>query len=91
MTRDGRHQVRRGVRRRDGHVGGHDAGATLVRRLLRVFPEAKLVGGRARHAEGFDVVPLEFLDPSDTVVINMDVVDSVAVWRTLAAGATSRG
>ncbi|MDO8106957.1 glycosyltransferase family 1 protein [Isoptericola sp. b441] len=70
----------------DGHVGGHDAGATLVRRLMRVFPEAKLVGGRARHAEGFDVVPLEYLDPSDTVVINMDVVDSMAVWRTLAVG-----
>ncbi|MCV2393560.1 glycosyltransferase family 1 protein [Actinotalea sp. M2MS4P-6] len=69
----------------DGHVGGHEAGATLVRRLMRVFPGAKLVGGRARHAEGFDVVPLEYLDPADTVVINMDVVDSIAVWRTLSA------
>ncbi len=69
----------------DGHVGGHEAGATLVRRLMRVFPGAKLVGGQARHAEGFDVVPMEYLDPADTVVINMDVVDSMAVWRTLAA------
>jgi hypothetical protein len=70
----------------DGHVGGHDAGATLVRRLLRLFPSAKLVGGTARRAEGFDVVPLEYLDPADTLVINMDVVDSMAVWRALAVG-----
>lgn len=68
----------------DGRVGGHDAGATLVRRLLRVFPGAKLVGGQARHGEGFDVVPLEYLDPTDTVVINMDVIDSGSVWRTMA-------
>jgi hypothetical protein len=68
----------------DGHVGGHDAGATLVRRLMRVFPGAELIGGAAQHCEGFDVVPLEFCDPADTVVINMDVVDSMAVWRTLA-------
>lgn len=67
----------------DGRVAGHDAGATLVRRLMRVFPHAKLVAGRARHADGFDVVPLEYLDPLDTVVINMDVVDSGHVWRTL--------
>lgn len=73
----------------DGRVGGHDAGATLVRRLMRVFPGAKLVGGRARHGEGFDVVPLEYLDPAETVVINMDVVDSMAVWRTLSVGGGS--
>ncbi|WP_199425311.1 glycosyltransferase family 1 protein [Actinotalea solisilvae] len=67
----------------DGHVFGHDAGATLVRRLLRVFPDALLVGPGPRRGDGFDVVPLELLDASDTVVITMDVVDSTAVWRTL--------
>ncbi|HEY3437404.1 MAG TPA: glycosyltransferase family 1 protein [Actinotalea sp.] len=69
----------------EGHVSGHDAGATLVRRLLRVFPGALLIGPGPRHCDGFDVIPLEFVDGSDTVVINMDVIDSVTVWQTLKA------
>lgn len=69
----------------DGRVAGHDAGATLVRRLLRVFPEATIVGPGPRHGDGVDVLPLEFVDAAETVLINMDVVDSVAVWQTLHA------
>ncbi len=69
----------------DGHVAGHDAGATLVRRLLRVFPGAEVVGPGPLHCDGFDLMPLDLLDAADTVVINMDVVDSTAVWRTLHA------
>ena len=67
----------------EGHVAGHDAGATLVRRLLRVFPGALLIGPGPRKCEGFDVIPLEFVNGNDTVVINMDVLDSVSVWQTL--------
>jgi hypothetical protein len=69
----------------DGRVAGHDAGATLVRRLLRIFPGSILVGPGPRRGAGFDMLPLEFVDPDDTVVINMAVADSVDVWRTLAA------
>ncbi|NTW39690.1 MAG: glycosyltransferase [Cellulomonadaceae bacterium] len=69
----------------EGHVAGHDAGATLVRRLLRVFPGAELIGPGPRHSSEFDVMPLEFVDGKDTVVINMDVIDSVGVWQTLKA------
>jgi len=69
----------------EGHVAGHDAGATLVRRLLRVFPGALLIGPGTRHCDGFDVVPLQFVDGADTVVINMDVIDSISTWRTLKA------
>ncbi|MDM7856110.1 glycosyltransferase family 1 protein [Cellulomonas alba] len=68
----------------DGHVAGNDAGATLVRRLLRVFPGARLIGPRAQDCEGFEVVPLTGIDPERTVVINMGVVDSTELWRTLA-------
>lgn len=71
----------------DGHVWGHDAGATLVRRLLRVFPGAVLVGPGPRRGDGFDVLPLELVDAQDTVVISMDVVDSMAVWQTLRRSA----
>lgn len=67
----------------DGHVAGHDAGATLVRRLLRVFPGAQLVGPGLRHGDGFEMLPLEFVDATSTVVICMDVLDSVSVWQTL--------
>ncbi|GEL94782.1 glycosyltransferase family 1 protein [Cellulomonas composti] len=69
-----------------GHVAGHDAGATLVRRLLRVFPGSVLVGPEPLRADGFEVLPLELVDVTDTVVVNMDVIDSCDVWRTLAVG-----
>lgn len=64
----------------DGRVGGLDAGATLVRRFLRLFPGAQIIGPDFRHCKGFDVVPLDFVDP-DTVIINMDVYDSPAIWN----------
>lgn len=67
----------------DGHVAGRDAGATLVRRLLRVFPGSQVIGPSVRHCDGFEMVPLEFVNGDDTVVINMDVIDSVGVWHTL--------
>lgn len=74
-----------------GHVVGHDAGSTLVRRLLRVFPGSELIGPGPRRCAGFDLIPLEFVDPVTTVVISMDVLDSVEVWRTLRpAGAEPR-
>ena len=75
----------------DGRVGGHDAGATLVRRFLRIFPGTQIVGEEPRQCRGFDVVPLEFLDPEDTIVVNMDVLDSPTVWNTiyLASGGAS--
>src|SRR5450830_1498660 len=44
-----------------------------------------LVGPGPRHCAGFDVIPLEFIDGSETVVINMDVLDSLGVWQTLNA------
>ncbi|WP_448059911.1 glycosyltransferase family 1 protein [Cellulomonas hominis] len=71
----------------DGHIAGHDAGATLVRRLLRVFPGAELIGPGPRRGAGFDMIPLEFVDGATTVVINMDVIDSTEVWQTLRTGA----
>ena len=67
----------------DGRVAGFDAGATLVRRFLRLFPDAQVIGPESRQCDGFDVVPIEFIDPSDTVIINMDVVDSPAMWNLI--------
>ena len=66
-----------------GHVAGHDAGDTLVRRLLRIFPGAILIGSKRQHHEDFDLMPLEMVDGENTVVINMNVIDSVPTWRVL--------
>ncbi|WP_454300158.1 glycosyltransferase family 1 protein [Salana multivorans] len=74
-----------------GHVAGHDSGATLVRRILRVFPGSIVVGPGPRRGEGFDVMPLEFLDPAATIVVNMDVLDSLEVVRELRRSAAAQG
>lgn len=67
-----------------GRVAGHEAGDTLVRRLLRIFPGSVVIGPAARRSQDFDVVPLEMIDPGDLVVINMDAVDSPHIWRVLS-------
>ncbi len=69
----------------DGHIAGHDAGATLVRRLLRLFPDSQVIGLQPRRCDGFDVVPVEMVNGDNTVLINMDFYDSVDVWRRLHA------
>lgn len=61
-------------------------GATLVARILRLFEGSQLIGPEVRRCNGFDMVPLEFIDPEDTVVINMDVIDSVGVFQVLHRG-----
>ncbi len=66
-----------------GELLGQSAGVTLVRRLLRLFPEPILIGSHTRRCQGFDMMPLEFVDAADTLVINMDIIDSIAVWQTL--------
>ncbi len=66
-----------------GQIVGHDAGATLVRRMVRLFPGCQVIAPAARQGEGFEAIPLEFVDGDNTVVINMDVMDSMAVWQTL--------
>jgi hypothetical protein len=69
----------------EGHVAGHDAGDTLVRRLLRLFPGAQLIGPRTHRYPDFDVIPLELIDAENTILINMDVINSVDAWRALKA------
>ncbi len=68
-----------------GRIKGHDAGPTLVRRFLRIFPGSLVIGPTARRCKGFDVVPVSYLDPENTVIINMDVMDSPSVWSSVYA------
>ena len=67
----------------DGHIAGHDAGATLVRRLVKLTHNPIVIGPATRRCEGFDEMPLEFVDTDSVVVINMDVLDSTKIWRVL--------
>jgi len=67
----------------DGNVAGHDAGDTLVRRLVRLFPGIQLIGPRTQTYPDFDLVRLEDVDGENTVVINMDVIESVQIYRVL--------
>ena len=72
-----------------GRVAGHEAGDTLVRRLLRIFPGSTMIAPVPRHSEDLDVVPLEMLDPTELVVINMDAADSPHIWQVLSRGSGS--
>lgn len=65
-----------------GELVGDEAGVALINRLLKVFPGATLVGPQAKPCHAAPVVTLDQVDP-DAVLINMDLVDSIEVWRTL--------
>lgn len=67
----------------EGNVVGQDAGPTLMRRFLRIFPGSQVIGNEYREGNGFEVVPLAGVNPADTVIINMDVLDSSGIWNTL--------
>jgi len=67
----------------DGTISGHGAGENLALRLVRVFPNPILIGQRTHRYQDFDMMPVELIDAENTVVINMDVIDSMAVWAAL--------
>ncbi|MCL1922503.1 MAG: hypothetical protein FWG15_01300 [Propionibacteriaceae bacterium] len=68
---------------RAGHVAGHDAGDTLVRRLMRIFPGAILIDKKKHTYDDFETMPLEMIDGDNTVLLNMNVIDSIPTWRVL--------
>jgi hypothetical protein len=67
----------------EGHIAGHDAGATLVRRLVKLTHNPIVIGPATRRCDGFDEMPLEFVETDSVAVINMDVLDSTKIWRVL--------
>ena len=66
----------------DGSLVTTDGGVTVARRVLTMYPGAVLLGSSTGKADGFDVVTFEDLDPT-TLVINLDVIDSVSVFQRL--------
>ena len=66
----------------DGSLVTTDGGVTVARRVLTMYPGAVLLGSSTGKADGFDIVTFEDLDPT-TLVINLDVIDSVSVFQRL--------
>ncbi len=67
----------------DGHASMESGQATVARRVLDLFPGAVVVGNHPQHTPEFEIVSLASIDPEDTLVINMDVLDSIGVFQRL--------
>lgn len=70
----------------DGHAVTESGQATMARRLLELYPGAVIVGREAQLTPEFEIVTLGSLDPENTLVINLDVLDSVCVFQRLHRG-----
>ncbi|SMO35179.1 glycosyltransferase family 1 protein [Propioniciclava tarda] len=70
----------------DGHATTESGQATMARRVLELYPGSVVVGRESQRVPEFDVVTLDQIDPENTVVINMDVLDSVGVFQRLHRG-----
>ena len=57
--------------------------ATIAQRLLAMYPGSQLVGTERGQGSGFAIVTLDDIDPADTLVINLDVLDSVGIFQRL--------
>ena len=66
----------------DGSLVTTDGGVTVARRVLQMYPDAVLLGSFTGKADGFNVVTYADLDPT-SIVINLDVIDSVGVFQRL--------
>ncbi|AKT51014.1 glycosyltransferase [Arsenicicoccus sp. oral taxon 190] len=66
-----------------GRLVTDSAGTTLAARLLRLYPDAVLVGPAPRSGPGIQVVRLTDLAPAETLLVNMDPLDSVACFQVL--------
>jgi len=67
----------------DGHAATESGQATMARRVLELYPGSVVVGREPMRTPEFEVVTLDQLDPDETLVINLDVLDSVCVFQRL--------
>ena len=70
----------------DGHAVTESGQMTMAQRVLELYPGAVIVGREAHRTPEFEVVTMGSLDPENTLVINMDVLDSVCVFQRLHRG-----
>ena len=67
----------------EGDLNTESGQAVLADRLLAMYPGAPLIGKERFSGNGFEVVTLDDLDPQSTVVVNLDVLDSVGIFQRL--------
>lgn len=67
----------------DGHAATESGQATMARRVLELYPGAVVVGREPMRTPEFDVISIDQVDPEDTLVINLDVLDSACVFQRL--------
>lgn len=66
----------------DGQIVGNNSGLFLVRRLLDLYPGLRLIDSTADsvvECDGFSTGPVRSLDPTEDLVISMDLLASQAV------------
>lgn len=57
--------------------------AAVGQRLLAMFPGARLAGPERGRASGYEIVTLADVDPGRTLIINLDVLDTVGIFQRL--------
>lgn len=67
----------------EGKLNTESGQAALADRLIAMYPGAKLIGNEQFSGDGFEVVTLGDIDPESTVVVNLDVLDSVGIFQRL--------
>jgi hypothetical protein len=77
----------------NGRPGGDDSGGSLLRRLMRLAADPILVDDTAPgpaqvgwQGPTYTRLPLRLLPVNDTVLVNLDVVDSPELYRRLRGG-----
>lgn len=66
-----------------GELALNSGQASVAQRLLSMYEGSVLIGKERGHASGVDIVRLGDIDPDNTLVINLDVLDSVGVFQRL--------
>lgn len=67
----------------DGVLVTEGGQASVAQRLLSLYPGAVLIGDERASGDGFEIVTLADIDADETLVINLDVLDSVGIFQRL--------
>lgn len=67
----------------DGSINLESGQGSVAGRLLDMYPGARLIAPKLARGNGFEVVTLSSIDANSTIVVNLDVLDSVCVFQRL--------
>ncbi|ERF58082.1 hypothetical protein H641_01643, partial [Cutibacterium granulosum DSM 20700] len=67
----------------DGQLTKHGSGSNIVERLMKMYPHAVIVGHENKDCPDFRLRTLDNLDVKSTLLINLDVIDSVGAFQVM--------